>query len=427
MKTKINNIKNSKLFKNTFIYTFMQLINKGLPFFLLPILTTYLSPEDYGVLSLLNTSIGLISVFIGLSAAGIVNVHFFKDEKNELAKLIANIFYILGFTFIISFLVTYLFRDFIYEKASIEFTWVIIILIIALMQQITGINLTLWRSEQRAKPFAIYEISETFVNLVVTLFLIIIIKLTWEGRILGIFTASLIFGILSVYFIIKRDYYKANFSKDKIKESLKFGIPLIPHQLALWGKAGVDVLLITTLLGASYTGIYTVGYQFASIISILIFSFFNAYSPYIYEKLKNINEYEKVKIVKNTYLLFIILFIITISLSYLITFMVPYIVGKEFIESRKYIFLFSIAFLFQGYYLLSGLYIFYAKKTHLISYITLSGTIIHIILSYIFIKQYGAIGAAYSSIISYFLTFIGTWYLSNKVYKMPWFDFKGSK
>ena len=93
---------------------------------------------------------------------------------------------------------------------------------------------------------------------------------------------------------------------------------------------------------------------------------------------------------------------------------------EKFKSSIQYIIYFAIAFAFQGMYFMITNYIFYVKKTQILSYITFSTAIFHIGLLYILINLNGAIGAAQASLVSFFITFILTWYLSNKVYSMPW-------
>jgi len=45
---------NHKLFKNSLVYTGTNVINKAIPFFLLPIMTRYLTPTDYGIVATFN-------------------------------------------------------------------------------------------------------------------------------------------------------------------------------------------------------------------------------------------------------------------------------------------------------------------------------------------------------------------------------------
>ena len=65
-------------------------------------------------------------------------------------------------------------------------------------------------------------------------------------------------------------------------------------------------------------------------------------------------------------------------------------------------------------------YIFYAKKTYILAYVTFSVTILHIGFLYFLINLNGAIGAAQAIMITSIITFLSVWILSHKVYKMPW-------
>ena len=69
-------------------------------------------------------------------------------------------------------------------------------------------------------------------------------------------------------------------------------------------------------------------------------------------------------------------------------------------------------------------YMFYAEKTQLISAVTISVAILNITLSIYLIEDYGILGPAFASAITFFVQFIVTWYVSNKIYPMPWFKFK---
>ena len=92
----------------------------------------------------------------------------------------------------------------------------------------------------------------------------------WQGRILGVIITSVIFGLLSIFVIYKREYIKFSFNKKYIKDVLFFGIPLIPHALGGWIITGVDIIFINSMVGVAATGIYTVGYQVGMIIGMQI-------------------------------------------------------------------------------------------------------------------------------------------------------------
>ena len=79
----------SSLFKNTFVYVFCDGINRAIPFLLLPFITHYLTPADYGVVTNFNVYVQILSVFY-FSTAGALPVMFYKLEKGELKRYVFN-------------------------------------------------------------------------------------------------------------------------------------------------------------------------------------------------------------------------------------------------------------------------------------------------------------------------------------------------
>ena len=74
----------------------------------------------------------------------------------------------------------------------------------------------------------------------------------------------------------------------------------------LWGEwiiTRIDRIFINSMVRVDATGVYSVGYQVGMIIGLLTQSFNLAWSPFLFEKLKENNYSTKVKIVKFTYLL----------------------------------------------------------------------------------------------------------------------------
>lgn len=421
--TTLNKIKKHKLFKNTFLYTLMEFINKGLPFLLLPILTRYLTTDEYGIIAMYNTFSSFIIIFIAVSIPSSVAVNYFHLSRDELPKYISNVFVIILTATIISIILVHYLHNTILNIVHLPVEWIYIAILAAMTQTFSSINLNLWRSEERAKPFAIFEVSKTFINISISILLVVILTYGWEGRTTGIALTNAIFGILSIIFIINRNYFTLNISIAYLLDALKFGLSLIPHQLALWMRVGVDIFIISSVAGLTEVGIYSIGYQLGAIVGIAANAFNAAYSPYLYKQLKNITDDKKKKLVKFTYLYLVGILIFSILVATILIFLTPYLLGPSFEQASEYILLIAIAHAFLGMYLMVVNYIFYVKKTHLLSMTTISISVLHVIISYTLISIFGAIGAAYATIFTYFLTFIMVWRLSNRVYPLPWFTF----
>jgi len=416
----------NKFLRDTSIYTIADVLNKIVPFMLLPVLTRYLTPEDYGIIAMffvLTSILGIVTTFETNTAIG---VNFFKISKDELKIYIANVLMIISIVTTAVSLLVILYHTFLSEVFSIPYEWLMIAIAVTLTQFITTINLLLWQSEQKPIPFGVYQITQTIVNLSLSLILIIGFGMGWEGRLIAISFASILFGAMSFLFLYRRGYLQFKLSKESIEDAVKFGVPLLPHALSIWFRTGVDRVFLTTLISASATGLYTVGFQIASIISILTIAFNKAYVPYLFERLSDITQEKKVHLVKYSYLYFFLLLLLAAILSLLAPVFIGFFLGDKFIHSQQYIAWLAFGFAFHGMYYIVVNYILYMKKTALLSYVTFSVSLLHVALSYVLIKHNGALGAAQATTITSFITFVAVWRLSAGIYQMPWFATKAT-
>lgn len=416
----IQKIRESILFKNTFIYVFTEIINKAVPFLLLPILTVYLSPSDYGTVATYGAFTAILAVFIHLSLVGAVNVNFFKFSKEHLKIYIANVLLIIFVSALIIFSLIYLFQDQLSLKLEIPRGWLFVGLFITLAQFFTTLNLGLWQVEQQPKPFGIYQIALMLTNTSMVLILVIGFGMGWRGQLIGQAIATVLFALLSFGFIYRRGYLQFSFDKVYIKDALKFGVPLIPYALSGWFRTGVDRIFLTTFIGTSATGLYAVGYQFGMIIGIVAIAFNQAYSPYLYRKLTDITFNEKLKLVKFTYAYFMGILIFAGVISIIMPWIIDNFLNERYLEAKEVIPWIAFGYAFQGMYFMVVNYIFYEKKTYMLALATFISGVLHVILSYTFIHAYGIVGAAYATTLSFFIMFIIVWILSAKIYSMPW-------
>ncbi len=412
-------IKN-KLFKNAFFYTLTEVINKAVPFLLLPIMTSYLSPEDYGRVATYGAFTAIVAVFVHLSMMGAINVNYFKISKEQLKIYIANTLIIVTIASTLAFLVILIFDDKLSLLLDIPWIWLFVGVTVTAAQFLTILNLGLWQVEQRSREFGTYQIVQMLTSTSLVLVLVVGFEMGWEGSLIGSTVATILFSLISFGFIYKRGYLLFHVNKVDIKDALRFGVPLIPHALSGWFRTGVDRMLLTTIIGTSATGLYSVGYQFGMIVGIIAVAFNQAYSPFLYKKLATIDELGKKRLVKFTYLYFIGILIFAGLLSVILPYLIQNFLNEKYHASSDIVSWVLYGYAFQGMYLMVVNYIFYVKRTYILSVITFLTGLAHVGLSYYLIKLNGIIGAAQATTVSFFIMFILVWLLSAKVYSMPW-------
>lgn len=388
-----------KLSKDILIYGISNGLQSLVPFFMLPILTSAISAEGYGLLSLIETSVLFLIPFIMLNLEAGILVEFYKVEKKELNIYITNGILISLSSFLIISILFFITHNFIAKILAIPPELILLLPILVILRLIPTIVLVLYQAEQSAIKYLTFSISQTIVDFSLSVFFVMVIKYGYVGRLSSIYLAFFLFTIIGIFVLYKRKYINYTFSKRKIVEILKFGVPLIPHTIG-----GIIIIMsgryfISYFKGNSLVGLYTVAYQIGGLVLLFSRSVNQAWSPILFNLLKEKKIDNAFKITKILFVLFILVCGVVFLSS---NFLFNILVNKSYIGAKEYFPFLLLGFLFQSLYFLFANFIFYSKKTEFLAMITFSGALLNLILNYILIKIYGVIGIAYSNAITWF-------------------------
>lgn len=394
----------------------------ALPLILLPILTYYLSPKDYGIIAIYQVILSFAYPLIQASTPINITKNYKKLNKTDLAELLGNMFIILCiclciFSFLFIFTASYSYL------LGIPKLFFLFIPILSFCNSISTFNLTLLRNQDKPKKYGLFEISANAINLTVSLFLIINIGLGWQGRAIGIITSSIFMGIVSFIALYHTNHFIFSINKKKIKEVLTISLPLIPHSIGGIIITMSDRIFINQMVDTSAVGLYSVGYSFGMVINLLVNSFNKVWSPYLFRELSEVTHKKKSEIVKYTYFYFILISVAAMVLSIVSIFILPYIVSQEFTGASRFIIWIAMGYAFRGMYTMVFPYLVHRNKTKFLGILTPAAAIINLSLNCLLIRINGPVGAAQATLIAYFFIFAATWIYSMKIYKMPWFDY----
>ncbi|MFA6129456.1 MAG: oligosaccharide flippase family protein [Candidatus Omnitrophota bacterium] len=410
----------SALIRNSSIYLGSNLINSVIPFLLLPVLTRYLSPSDYAIVAMFQILSSLLFPVISLSVQGAVTIKYFDKDRIILPRYIGNCLFIICFNTLIMGFLFYCFGSFISGISLFPLTWLWSPLLFAFAQTLVMLVLTLWIVQSKAISHTLFQILMSFLNVMFTIFFVVALKKNWEGRIEAQLITTVIFAFLSLIYLCKKRLVDFTFNFGYIKNALRYGVPLIPHEIGGLLMMYIDRFLLMNMKGAADTGVYTVAFQIASIFGIMVHSFHKAYVPWLFEKIKTNDFLVKLKIVKLTYLYFVVVLIMAVAYSLIASWALKFIVGKNFTGAGIYIIWFTIGSAFIGMYYMVSTYLLFAEKTYVLGLATFFITVLNSILTFFLIKVNGVLGAAQSALITNLFYFALVWFLSSKFYKMPW-------
>lgn len=422
----ISNIKKqiykSSLVKHAGVYTVSNLLEKGIPFAILPILTRILSKDDVGFYTLYQAVLALLIPLYTLSIDSSIILNYFKIDRNKFKIYFSNGIFLFSIIFIVLTGISFIFSEQISDLANFPFFWFILIIFIVALQFFTTLRKSLWQIKDQPKKYAYFSVGLSLIKNLSGLFLIIYTDYGWKGIILGHLVGQLIFSLFSFITFYNQGLIVGVLNKTYIFDLLRIGAPLSLHRFGAWLSDSLNRIVIASLIGVAATGSYGIGATFGIIVTIAQDSFNRAYVPYLFKNLKVYSEEVRRKLVKTTTYFYIGIMLFALLISVVGYFGVGIVFGEQYNETRSFIVPLVFAAAFNGLYKIHANYIFFTKKTYKIMFITLFMGLANIALVYYLVIDYGILGAAYATLSIQIFSYLFTFYISNKIY--PLFIFK---
>lgn len=247
-----------------------------------------------------------------------------------------------------------------------------------------------------------------FINSATTLLLNILFLTVFHMGIDGYFLANILsYFIAGFYLMIKIkiwNYLKLHLSnKNQKSEMINYSKHLVLSSISWWINNSIDRYFIIWLLGTAENGIYSVAYKIPTIINVVQSIFNQAWT------LSAVKEFDNRKddFYSNTYKNYMLLLIF--SCSGLIIFdqlIAKIIYSSDFYIAWKYVPFLLISAVFSALNSFIESIFAASMDSKIIAQTTILGAVINIILNLILIHSIGTMGAAISTMISYFAMWI---------------------
>lgn len=405
-----------RLLKNTFFYSTEDILEKAVGFFLIPVYTAYLIPEEYGIIVMMSTFVSVLSTFYisGLQGAA-VRYYFYYEEPEKRSSYYGALFtYLLIIPLFLSLPLLY-FGEAIFSRAfqGIPFyPFGFMAVITAYFAGLLQLRLSLWVAGEKPLQTVIFNFSKFLLYLFLALFFVVGLRLGAYGKLLGGTITSGIFWLAGAIFLLKE--VKPCISLDYIKKSLSFGLPLIPHTLALMVLSASDRYMLEYFMGLDHVGIYSLGYSLGSIIFFISLSFDKSWYPFFFSRVEK-KEGKKIFSKIATYFFSFTMFA-TFILSIFAREIVSIMADPSYFEAYRVMPLVALGLMFNSFYLIPVKAVLYHNKTRLIPFITGAAALVNILLNLVMIPYMGIMGAAWATIVGYCFLFILVLIFSQGIY-----------
>ena len=401
------------------------ILQKAIPFLLLPILARYLSPTDFGIIAIYTTTITFLAPFIHLQMGSYIILNYYQKPLQFTNQLLSNILILSAGIAVLVTIISIPVTGWLSEKLTLPVSIILMIPVICFASNISNQNLMIQRNKEKPFVYSAYQIAQISLVLGLSLFLVITLKFDWLGRVIPIIVSAILFFFIHAFHLYRQGLLSIRFDSKLLRENLRFSVPLIPTVFGIAAINMADRYFIQFIEGERVLGFYSIGYTFGMIVSFVTTGFNLAFNPFIYKILTQDEQLEehKFRLVQLSYLYFFFILIVALLATLASYLLIDWgFLPEIFAPSKKYIIWVAIGYVFWGMMNLIGVYISITKKTKYIFYTITTGVVVNTILNYVLIHRMGAIGAAYATAITFFITLIMYWLISAKIYPMPWLD-----
>lgn len=410
----------NRLFNDAAIYTLSNFAVAGVPFLLLPILTRVLDPSAYGVIAMFSLLVAFMSVGVGLNVHGAITIRYFDKKAFDIPKYVSTTLAILTISTALMLLLLSIAGEIITEITAIPERWLYAAVLVSFFQFLMQILLALWQASKKPMRYSALRISHALLDSTSSIVLVAMLALSWQGRLSGMLFASFCAALFSIHFLIREKWISKSIDLGYAKDALGYGIPLVPHAIGglLLGMA--DRFMVNNILDVSSAGIYVVAVQLGLILGMLADSFNRAFAPWLMEELSDISDQSKRRIVTFTYIYFFVIFGLAAIGAFALQYFLPIIVGQQFQTVGPLLVYICFGNAFIGMYYMVTNYIFYSRRTGMLSALTISVGLMTVGVSWFLINAYGVMGAAIGFMFGQASLFLSAWVLSNFCFPMPW-------
>lgn len=382
------------LIKNTTVYVLGDIFPKILAFASFPILTTYLTPADYGIVSYVNTILMVLTTLGFLCINTYYSVYYYRQEsENAQKRLLGNIsIFIAGINIILSALF-FIFggRFFALLESNINFyPYIALGIATYLANTFTVLPSALYRLQERPLPFTVLNVSRGLMHLALTLMLVVVYKYTAVGVLWANFLVSAIYAGVFIVIIYRHAIFC--FDWTQIKAALRFSLPLLPGSIAYFLISMSDRILIDKYLNLTDLGIYSTASTLALILNVVSYGAYKAFEPHIYKTYGCENFNRTFAKIRNAFAFLLLSGVLGLALFAREFFEV--MASIKFSSAYFYVPMILIGVYASSMLLLYGTLIKAREKTMIYSCIIIIGGCISVALNIFAIPRFGLLGAS---------------------------------
>ena len=407
----------SQLGKDSLIYGVGSIAAKGVGIFVLPIYTRIFSPADYGTIEMLGLIASLLTAFIvmGMDTA---QSYFFYEQKEggreAQARVISSILQwrlTWGALIVAVAIVGAPIVNQTFFEGRLTWEYFALAFSSSLLTTVMGQSAAIFRLLYRPWPFIAITLSHTLLAVAIVLTLVLLLDRGIIAFFIGSTVSALTIGCLGWF--LARDYLDfGGLHTDWWPRLLRFGAPLLPAGLAMYGMNTSGRWFLQYYHGAEALGLYAIGARFALLFTLVVEAFRKAWWPIAMDSMTSDDGPETFRMIGRLYMGIGVAAVI--ALTILSPWLLRWLTGPDFQGAWPIVGVLCWQSLFYGLYLVASAGMFKQEKTYINAYLMGAGVLVNIALNVLLVPTLAGMGAALATALTFLLWIVASIIVSER-------------
>jgi O-antigen/teichoic acid export membrane protein len=391
--------------------------------FLVPLYTRIFNPSDYGIISLINTTFFVVTLFSVCALDNSAGRWFFDTEdENDRKRTVASWFWFqLGISLLLAILMFILlpsFSRFILKSPREKIWYVWLLACLTLVTNILPAIVWNWyRFNRKPRATIIYTVSQSLLTIALTILFVVVLKWGIVGVYAALFFSSFLFSVIAL-FVLGNWLHVAYFQFARIKEMLRFSVPLIPAAVAYWLINSTDAYFIQFFKSQSEVGLFSIGASLASGVALLTGAFQQAWGPFAFSIM---NEPDAKRTYANVFLVFgVVSSVLLLSMFLFAPEILILLTTPKYYDSAWVASILSINLILIAFTYIASIGTSIAKNNKYYSIGILFASVLTILLDVLLIPIWGKEGSAIATVLAQLIVPVYLFYKAQKLYPIPY-------
>ena len=407
----------TEFLKGSGILVLSNVCLKAINFFLLPLYTKYLSPDQLGISDSITNLTSFILPLLTLGLDSAFSAFYFEKNEEDRGK---RVYSTLAVTFFFMGIIALLLACFSGGISNVLFhtggySHLVVMAFGCVTVNLWYLPLSLeLRMKNRMFFFGLANVLASLSMILLNILFVAVFRMGEESLVISSLLSNL-FQLLLLMFFVKRAPAKDEIDTALLRKMVKYGLPLVPMSVLNWILALSDRYVLLHFHGEGTVGVYGIAMRFVTVLNVVISAIAMAYTTFAFQ----VKDSDKAK--RQYYYVFQVESFLLLGMCFTVTLFGPEVIRLMSSDEAYYNASEPLRDLLfaQAVFAMSGVIgygINFAKKSGYYLLAVSAGAAVNLGLNLVLIPEFGMKAAAATTLLGYIIVFVLVSIFSKRLY-----------